>query len=88
MRVGDFRSILLYNSTCLIIAKVLANKVREVIDELVDPFQFKILFRATIEDSAVMAREIITEWKKSATKGFLWKVDFAKAYDSIDWKFL
>ena len=27
-------------------------------------------------------------WRRSGTTGFLWKVDFAKAYDSIDWRYL
>ena len=27
-------------------------------------------------------------WRRSGTSGFLWKVDFAKAYDSVDWRYL
>ena len=39
-------------------------------------------------DSIGIAEEIIAEWKRSDTAGFIWKVDFVKAYDSLDWRFL
>ena len=88
MRAGDFQPISLSNSLYLIMAKVLANRLQEVIDELVDPFQLTFIPGQQLVDRAVMAGEIITEWRRSATKGFLWKVDFAKAFNSINWKFL
>ena len=88
VRVKDFRPISLSNSIYLIIAKVLASRLREMIDELVDPFQLAFIPRWQLVDSMAMTGEIITKWKRSATKGFLWKLEFAKAYDSIDWNFL
>ena len=39
VRVGKFLLISLFNSFYLIIAKVLANRLQEAINELVDPFQ-------------------------------------------------
>ena len=41
-----------------------------------------------MSDSIVMAEEIVAAWSRDNTLGFLWKVDFSKAYDSIDWSFL
>ena len=35
-----------------------------------------------------MAEEIVAAWRHDSTLGFLWMVDFSKAYDSIDWRFL
>ena len=35
-----------------------------------------------------MAGEIIASWQRKGTHGFMWKVDFAKAYDSLDWNSL
>ena len=84
VRVRDFRPISLSNSIYLIIAKVLANKLREVINELVDPFQLAFISGCQLVDRVVMAGEIIIKWKRSVTKSFLWKVDFAKTYDFID----
>ena len=39
-------------------------------------------------NSVVMAEEMVAAWCRSSTAGFMWKVDFAKAYDSIDGRFL
>ena len=39
-------------------------------------------------DSVVLAEEIVATLRQDGTTGFMWKVDFAKAYDSIDWGFL
>ena len=35
-----------------------------------------------------MAEEIVAAWRRDSTPGFMWKVDFSKAYDTIDWQFL
>ena len=37
---------------------------------------------------ALYLLEIVAAWRWDGTTGFMWKVDFAKAYDSIDWRFL
>ena len=39
-------------------------------------------------DIAVTAGEIIVSWQRKGTKGSIWKVDFVKAYNSLDWDFL
>ena len=39
-------------------------------------------------DSVVIAEEIVAAWQRSGTKGFMWKLDFVKAYDLLDWRFL
>ena len=35
-----------------------------------------------------MAWKGLVVWQRKRTKGFMWKVDFTKAYDSIDWGFM
>ena len=87
-QVGDFRPIALSNSLYLIIAKALANRLREVINSLVRPAQTAFILGRQMLDSVVIAEEIVAAWQRKGTKGFMWKVDFAKAYDSLDWRFL
>ena len=82
--IGNFRPIALSNSIYLIIAKVLANHLREVLDSLINPLQSAFIPGRQMIDSIVMAEEIVAAWRRSSTSGFLWKVDFVKAYDSID----
>ena len=83
-QVGDFQPISLSNSLYLIIAKALANRLREVINSLVRPAQSVFIPRRQMVDSVVIAEEIVAAWQRKGTKGFMWKVDFAKSYDSLD----
>ena len=87
-QVGDFRPIALSNSLYLIIAKALANRLREVINSLVRPAQTAFIPGRQMLDSVVIAEEIVAAWQRKGTKGFMWKVDFAKAYDLLHWRFL
>ena len=84
-QVGDFWPISLSNSIYLIIAKALANQLREVINYLVGHAQSTFIPGRQMVDSVVIAEEIVADWQSRGTKGFMWKLDFAKAYDSIDW---
>ena len=87
-RVEDFCPISLSNSIYLIIAKVLANRLRKVINELVGPVQSAFIPERQLVDSAVVAGKIVATWRQKGTKGFIWKIDFVKAYNSLDWTFL
>ena len=87
-RIGDFQPISLSNSICLIIAKVLANRLRTILPAIISPFQSAFMPGWQMADSIVLAEEIVASWRRNSTSGFLWKVDFSKAYDSLDWRFL
>ena len=67
---------------------MLANRLRLVLPAIISPFQSAFLPGRQMFDSIVMAEEIVAAWRRDSTPGFLWKVDFSKAYDSIDWRFL
>ena len=77
--INDYRPISLSNSINLIMAKVLAYRLKEVIRELIGPFQYAFIPGRQLPDSVVMAGEILAAWKAQGTKGFMWKVDFVKA---------
>ena len=86
--IGDFRPISLSNLIYLIITKVLANRLRGVLESLISPLQLAFLSGRQMMNSAVLAQEIVADWRRSGTPCFMWKVDFPKAYDSFDWQFL
>ena len=87
-QIGDFRPISLSNSLYLIFAKVLANRLRGVLSSLISPFQSAFIPGWQMTDSIMLAEEIVAAWRRKGTTGFMWKVHFAKAYDSLDWRFL
>ena len=86
--VRDFHPISLSNSMYLIIAKVLANKLRKVLPSLISPLQSAFRPGRQMANSIVLAEEIVAAWWRNGTIGFMWKVDFSKAYDTLDWQFL
>ena len=75
----EYRPISLINS----IVQVLANSLREVISDLGCPFLSAFFSRRQLLDGLIVAREILVVWLRKATRGFMWKVDLAKAYDSV-----
>ena len=67
---------------------MLANRLQGVIGELEGPFQSAFIPGRLLVDNVIVAGEIIAAWQRKGARGFMRKVDFAQAYDSLDWKFL
>ncbi|KAK2639862.1 hypothetical protein Ddye_027657 [Dipteronia dyeriana] len=84
----DFRPISLVGALYKILAKVLASRMRKVINLVDGESQMAFVRNRQILDSFVIAEEIIHQWKKSREGRVLVKLDFGKAYDSLDHSFL
>ena len=87
-QIRDFRPISLTNSIYLIVVKVLANRLWGILASLINPFRSVFMSGRQMSDSIVLAEEIVATWRRRDTPGFMWKVDFSKAYDTLDWQFL
>jgi hypothetical protein len=85
---SDYRPIALSNSIYLIISKILANRIRDVLQDLIMHVQSTFLPRRSLQESFIMVQEMVMGWHRRKSKAFLWKVDFTKAYDSISWPYL
>ena len=57
--INDYLPIALSNSIYLIMAKVLANRLKEVIGALIGPLQYAFIPGRQLPDSVVMAGEIL-----------------------------
>ncbi|KAJ0434710.1 putative RNA-directed DNA polymerase [Helianthus annuus] len=86
--VSDFRPISLIGVIYKVIAKVLATRIKKVIPSVVASVQTAFVEGRLIFDGPIITSEIISWAKKKHQKIFVFKVDFEKAYDSINWKFL
>ncbi|KAI9153519.1 hypothetical protein LWI28_012562 [Acer negundo] len=73
------RPISLIGSMYKILAKVLANRLKLVMDSVIREFQMAFVKNRQILDSFVIAEEIIHMWKKDNKGGLLVKLDFEKA---------
>ncbi|XP_039136364.1 uncharacterized protein LOC120273726 [Dioscorea cayenensis subsp. rotundata] len=85
---GVYRPISLINSALKIISKILASRLSTVIDSLVDHAQSAFLKGRCILDNIAMAEETIFSIHQRRLNGHILKVDFAKAFDSVDRDFL
>ncbi|KAK3205564.1 hypothetical protein Dsin_019610 [Dipteronia sinensis] len=75
----DYRPISLVGSLYKVLAKVLANRLKNVMDSVIGPAQMAFVKDRQIVDSFVIAEEVIHTWRKSGRGGLLVKLDFEKA---------
>ncbi|XP_026411087.1 uncharacterized protein LOC113306356 [Papaver somniferum] len=87
---ADFRPITLSNASYKIISKLLASRLKTVMDIFISPYQAAFLSSGKITDNIVIAHELIDTMRKNKTKSGLMavKLDMSKAFDRIEWKFL
>ena len=71
-----------------IITKVMANRLKPTLPELISQQQSRFVEGRQILDGIVLMQEMIHSLKKTKTPGMMIKVDLAKAYDKVRWKFL
>ncbi|CAJ2678325.1 unnamed protein product [Trifolium pratense] len=87
-RLNDFRPISLVGCLYKILAKVLANRLRLVIGSVISEAQTAFVKDRQILDGILVANEVVDEARRSKKELLLFKVDFEKAYDSVDWGYL
>jgi hypothetical protein len=80
----DFWPISLVSDVYKIIAKVLANRLRRVVEKFISKPQNAFLKGRQILDSVLIANECLDSRIKSGEPGLLCKLDIEKAYDHIN----
>ncbi|XP_072075375.1 uncharacterized protein [Arachis hypogaea] len=86
----DFRLISLCNVVYKVITKVLVNRLRPHLKEIVGPLQGGFIPGRETPNNIIVAQEVLHFMKKTKSKkGTLaFKIDREKAYDRVDWGFL
>ncbi|GAU17884.1 hypothetical protein TSUD_330100 [Trifolium subterraneum] len=87
-RLNDFRPISLVGSLYKILAKVLANRLRLVMGSVISESQTAFVRDRQILDGILIANEVVDEARRTKKELLIFKVDFEKAYDSVDWGYL
>ncbi|KAL5568577.1 hypothetical protein UlMin_025152 [Ulmus minor] len=89
-RINHYRPISVCNVAYRVITKIIANRLKPLLNRLICPTQNAFILGRSIHDNSVLVQEAIHSMKKK--KGFLgWmalKIDLEKAYDRVSWQFI
>ena len=80
----DFRPISLIGVLYKLLAKVLANRLKTVVGEVVSEFQHAFIQGRQILDAVLIANEVVDSRLKSNIPSFLSKMDIEKVYDHVN----
>nr|GEY40123.1 RNA-directed DNA polymerase, eukaryota [Tanacetum cinerariifolium] len=86
--VGDFQPISLIGCIYKVVTKILATRLSLVISDLVSNVQTAFLHNRQILDGPFIINELIARCHHKKQQAMIFKVDFAKAYDSVRWDYL
>ncbi|GJU06708.1 RNA-directed DNA polymerase, eukaryota [Tanacetum coccineum] len=86
--VNDFCPISLIGSVYKVVTKVLANRLAPIIVDFISDTQSTFVAGRQILDGPFILDEILHWCKRKKKQAMFFKVDFAKAYDSVRWDYL
>nr|KYP40876.1 Putative ribonuclease H protein At1g65750 family [Cajanus cajan] len=84
----DFHPISLLGCLYKIISKVLANRLRGILPSIISENQSAFIPGRHMLDSVLVANEAIDYAHKYKKPIFVMKIDYEKAYDSVEWDYL
>lgn len=89
--VKDYRSISLCNVVYKVVSKCLVNRLRPFLEEIISETQSTFIPGRMITDNAIITFECfhkIQHSRNANNNHCAYKLDLAKAYDRVDWRFL
>ena len=67
---------------------MLADRIKRVIGKVIGEVQNAFIKGRFILDGVLVANEVLDYMKRNRGKGMILKIDFEKAYDSVNWNFI
>lgn len=88
LSLKEFRPISLLGGVYKLLAKVLARRLATVMDVIISKSQSAFVKGRNLVDGVLVANEMVDFARKTKMECLVLKVDFEKAYDSVNWVFL
>ncbi|MFS7950995.1 putative RNA-directed DNA polymerase [Helianthus anomalus] len=86
--LADYRPISLVGVINKVISKILANRLKIVLQSVISNSQSAFLGNRFILDGPLIINEVCSWLKRSKKKALMLKIDFEKAYDNVSWSFV
>ena len=86
--LNDFRPISLIGCVYKIVVKLLSNRLKRIMPEIIDERQSAFVAGRQLLHSTIIANEVVEEAKRGNKAFLVFKADFERAYDSVSWDFL
>jgi len=83
-KLNDFQPISLVGCVYRILAKVLANRLKQIVGSVISETQTTFVKNRQILDGVLIANEVVDEARNLNKELMLFKVDFEKTYDYVD----
>lgn len=88
MKCSEYRPISLMNALVKLLTKVLSIRLSKFMNLLVGPQQSGFIRGRQISDSILLTNEIVFMLQKKIASGMIFKIDFEKAFDRVNWDFV
>ncbi|KAJ9555971.1 hypothetical protein OSB04_010585 [Centaurea solstitialis] len=88
-RVGDYRPISCCTVLYKCISKIISDRIKPVLDQLVSKSQSAFIPGRRIADNILLAHELVSGYhKQTGPPRCAFKIDIRKAYDTVDWSYV
>ena len=79
----DFQLISMIHGIYKIIAKILTSKLKTVMQDIISINQIAFIADRNITNGFIIANDLVSNLKKWKAAGFIFKIDFHKAFDLV-----
>ena len=87
--IKDYRPISCCNILFKVISKILANMLKVLLPELIEPNQCAFVKGRLLLENVLLATELVKDYhKQSIQPRSVLKLDISKAFDSVNWSFI
>jgi hypothetical protein len=86
--IGDFRPISLVHSFSKLFSKLLANRLRLRLGDIISVNQSAFVKDRSLHDNFILVRQLARKINSKRQSGVLLKLELSRAFDSISWSYL